>query len=891
MTPINRFILHVVHNWVNELNEEYSEGTINRFIKKFSEEAEDFNVRVTEDELRQFIKRFDTIKNSPKIKEKDLDKYTVGELIKLVRTSRFEDEREEEDEDRTPDVVYQDNGITIWNGAKQGNCIVYGASQQMPGGLKWCITQPGGDWWGRYRYGSSYGYPTFYLAKNNNLSDSDILSFVAIQVLQDGNYKFTNRANSPQVEGPFDWDGLLQQVPWLRDIPNLKNTLKYIPLSGAEKGAKVFRSKPLSFQEWAKEPFATKRLYINARAWENIRQNIFSDITNNTFLEKYISRYPEIATLVAKTPGVIQDEILLANLDKFSDGDRTSITTNMRNEVDLSYLGDLEFPFGVKKILTKINKWDLDNNERVYLTKDKSTIVKLTLGDKPKVDLYREEDIYPNIKLNKRTSKYLLDYPELDKIPLPVLVKLSEDDVIDKEVVTRVLNKAKSDPNSAIIVKNINGKEIILDSNTFASYEILENGNIRKIPFNSEEVQQMFNDSRDNEAFQQNIINLFGQNIPPTVDKEGLISIVNAIPYNQRLITVRNTPSVLLSSNGRLPFFAMPSTINPEVYSTLLDYGYDENDWRRADLNDQLGPEEWISYFNYLRATNQSYSDDVLLRILNFRGMSGNSKKAFIANNPPVNNDGNFKPVMNGDTALLINKADPRNSRKVSDTDKLVKVNIPSAVARQLLGGQAAAAPDANAPAADNANVRRRGRPAGVPNAPRPQQQVQPAVEGNLSLTDVANQYNLVQGFNAISRNAARKFRANGMQAPVVGNRGASARNNMLGNAGRVTAVYEFGPSDIYIIRLANNTQVASIVAQPGNIHYLVTDSTAYQLSSPRALLQVLQQRNLAEIRHYIVREYFGRNPQHLDEFKQLFNEYITEKKKQNEVKRTKSSY
>ncbi len=39
----------------------------------------------------------------------------------------------------------------------------------------------------------------------------------------------------------------------------------------------------------------------------------------------------------------------------------------------------------------------------------------LTFGDGSiKVGLYTEDDYYPNIKLNQRTSKYLLDYPELD---------------------------------------------------------------------------------------------------------------------------------------------------------------------------------------------------------------------------------------------------------------------------------------------------------------------------------------------------------------------------------------------------------------------------------------------------------------------------------------------
>jgi hypothetical protein len=179
MRPIDKFILHVVHN-LFPLNE-YSQGEMKFLIDKFKEEAEDLNIQVTDEQLKKYIERFDQLKNNPKVTEKDLRKYSLSKLIQLVTSSPgAELPNEEEPEDDTPDVVYNDNGITIWNGAKQGNCIVYGASQKLPGGRKWCITEPGGSYWGTYRYGQSYGYPTFYLAKNDNLPDSNRLSFVSL---------------------------------------------------------------------------------------------------------------------------------------------------------------------------------------------------------------------------------------------------------------------------------------------------------------------------------------------------------------------------------------------------------------------------------------------------------------------------------------------------------------------------------------------------------------------------------------------------------------------------------------------------------------------------------------------------------------------------------------
>jgi hypothetical protein len=894
MTPINRFILHVVHNLL-PLNE-YSQGVLDKIIAHYREEADDLNISISDNQLKNYIERFDRIK--PGIIQKggtDLIKMGAGgkvevivplsQLIRLISSRKASgNEVEAEEIDITPDVVYNNdnNTIVIYNGSTQDNCVRYG------NGEKWCITRTS---FPSYRYSKDKSYPTFYLAKNNNLTTSNKLSFVAIQVRnpettgENNRYVYTDRTNNPNESRPMSFNQLMSEVPWLGEVPNIKSVLKYIPLSTREKMTQLYGTSPISYREWVKLPYSVKEQYLVIRK----SRTLFSDINNEEFVEKYLPKYPELAKFIAETPGIVNSLTLLQNLDKFSNQIGRSITANIQTLIPTKYLST-ELPFDVKKLLVKLNKWDLDPNERLYITQDGNTIVKLTLGDDMMVSLYQAEDDYPTIKLNKRTSKYLLDYPELDKIPLKILLDLAGKEAIDKDLITRILDNAKNDPNSAIIIKNVNGREIILDSNTFVSYEILENGNIKRVPFDDEDVQQIFNDSKDNEVFQQNVVSLFKQGIPPTVDKEALTSIINAIPYNQRIITAKDMPSVILSSNGRLPFFAMPSTVTPNVYSTNLDYGFYGDDWRRVDFSNQLGPEEWNSYFNYLRATNQSYSDDALLRVLN--GMGGNSKKAFIANNPPVNNTGNLKPVMNGNTALLINRADPKNSRKVSDTGKLIKANIPSALARQLLGNQPAAAPAANAPAADNADVRRRGRPAGVPNAPRQQQPAAPAAQGNINVGARMQENGLETGYLALPRSIRNAINViNATTTPITNNRGASRRQNILGNAGRVTSVLDVGESTIYFIQLGNNTRIASLVKQPGNLHYIITPTNSYQLNSPSELLQVLQQRNLAEIRHYIVREYFERNPQHLNEFKQIFNEYITEKKKQNEVKRIKSSY
>jgi len=882
MKAIDKFILHVVHNWKNELNEAYSERAIKDFITKFKEEADDLNVSVTDDQLRSYIERFDTLKNSPKITEKDLAKYTLSKLIRLVTSTKGIEAPEETE--NTPDVVYNQDGLTIYNGSKEDNCLNYGR------GESWCITRGS---FGNYRYDTNRKNPTFYLVKDSNLSDSDRKSFFIVVVGSDNTYKASDRSNNDVGGRATEWD---RWEPWsfveqnFPSVRGLRSTFKYIPLSSAEKLNQLYKNNPINIREFIKFPYSVKEQYLVVRKGGEL----FTDVTTDEFVEKYLPKYPQLASFISTNYGVIPSEILVKYLDKFSNQDTRSIIANMRDKVKSSLLSSETIPFEVKKFLVKFDKWSLDPSERLYVTKDGNAIVKLTLGEDVKVGVYTEEDDYPNVKLNKRTSKYLLDYPELDKIPLNNLLKLAKDEIIDKSLITKVLDNAKEDPNSAIVVKPVEDGEIILDSNTFSSYKIDNSGKISTIPFDNEEVQQIFSDSKNNESFQQNALNLFktGQPIPTTIDKKALASVINSMPYNQRVVQTasNNIPSVVLASTDEnTPFFTIPTNVNSAI-SYLKPIFIYNNMNGFASLYNTFNDGMMSSYLAYLRQINRSFNDTELRTILNASSNTIGTKKAFIRNNPPVNADNIYKAVIYNDggasDVILINTANPRESSILSTArNNLKQLNLSVAKARQLLG-QAAPTPAAGAaqPAAGgDAAGPRRGRPAGVPNAPRPA--AAPVAAGNLALSTVTNQNNLTPGFNSLPLSILRKFNVGGRQIPVPNNRGASARNNILGNAGRVIAVYEFGPSSVYIIRTPNDgpggiQTIASIVAQPGNSHYIVTNNNAYPLGSPRDLLQALQQRNLAEIHQYLVNEYMGRNPEHLTEFKELLRKHINEKKK-----------
>ena len=860
MRPIDKFILHVVHNSFS-LNE-YSEGEMKKLISQFRDEADDLNIQITDDQLKAYITRFDALKNSPKVQEKDLRKYSLSKLIKLVTSSKGVEEPAEEI-DITPDVVYNENGLIIYNGSKAENCLNFGA------GEKWCITRGS---FGNYRYDSNRKNPTFYLVKDTNLPNSDKKSFFVVVVGNDNTYKASDRSNNDVGGRATEWDRwegwnfVEQNFPSVR---GLRDVFKYIPLSSSEKINQSYKNRAISIREWIKLPFTVKEQYLVVRK----NRGLFDDITDDEFVEKYLPKYPQIANFIATNAGIISNVILAKNLEKFSNQDVKSIIANMRDKIDLKFLPTDAISFEVKKFLVQSNKWDVPSTERLYVTKDGSTIVKLKLGDDIKIGLYQAEDDFPDIKLNKRTSKYLLDYPELDKIPVRNLIKLVQDEVIDKNVLDKVLEQAKTDSNSAIVVKD----NIIIDSNSFASYKI-DGGKIAQVPFDSEEVQTVFNAQKENEGFQQNALSLINSrnNIPETIDKDAFVSILRATPLESRVIEYNNEPSVVLTTQSTdHPIVVQNVSRGASSFQITSWYGRD-GDWRRKGGSGDYSndPEIYKSIFRYLSQTGVTFSDRQLVdglkgmsrRVYNPRGIV----KAIIEAGVPMATDSTFKPIIYQDKPYIVNTQSPRNSYTASETTgKLVSANIPASTAARMLG---TAAPAAAAPTG------RRGRPAGQANAPRPA--AAPAAAGDINVGEVMDETGLDVAFLRLPRTILRKLNVtNASRVAPNGDRGAARRNNQLGGRGQVGRVISIGASKIYFIRLANGQVIASINVQPGNSNYLLlgneNGNRAIVLTSPSELVTILQNLNLAEHHSYIVREFLANYPEHKNEVKSILEKHL----------------
>jgi hypothetical protein len=289
-----------------------------------------------------------------------------------------------------------------------------------------------------------------------------------------------------------------------------------------------------------------------------------------------------------------------------------------------------------------------------------------------------------------------------------------------------------------------------------------------------------------------------------------------------------------------------------------------------------------------MRNENLVYESNRLISQWRNTYHSAQVKKDWFRANPPFSPTDQYAPAVSEDNYYLINKQNPRDSRKLSDSGKLIKANIPPTLARQLLGatpdeatpaaqfgaGQAVAAPVAGAP--------RRGRPAGVQNVRAPQPAAPAAAAGGgINVNDRMTETGLLAAFNSLPRADNRRLNVtDARRVTPQGDRGVARRNNQLGGAGSVGQVLEIGPSKIYFIRLANQQIIASINIQPGNRNYLLLPGgIMVTLNSPSELMQALQQWNLAEVRNYIVREYIANNPQYLDEVREMLRKHIAETK------------
>lgn len=139
----------------NHILNEYSNKIINQLIDKFKQEKPNLSPNI----IQSYIERFSQIKDSPRVSEKDILKYSWKELENIVDSNQPKRIKAGKINDGEPNsdanLVYNQNGLRIYLGKDKKSCIKYG------NGYSFCISARGGNnMYNDYRY-EQKGTPYF----------------------------------------------------------------------------------------------------------------------------------------------------------------------------------------------------------------------------------------------------------------------------------------------------------------------------------------------------------------------------------------------------------------------------------------------------------------------------------------------------------------------------------------------------------------------------------------------------------------------------------------------------------------------------------------------------------------------------------------------------------
>lgn len=875
MLNIYKLIEHLVQNLV-PLNE-YSEGMLKRIIEKFKEEADDKNIEISDSLLTKYIQQFDNMKNSPSVTEKDIMKWPLQKLMRTVASSVKDVDEDEWDPGH--DVLYDEDGIIVWNGNTEDRCIRF-ARNEAP----WCIARGS---FANYHMDPDRGYPVFYLLRNTNLDDSDSnsdsynLSFMALQVrnpdkYSDGkNYVYTLRKNYPYESERKSWDEVISEVPWVNDIPNIKDILKYVAPSRAEMEAEnnVPRVRANRFQTF---PFDKKQTYLRKRGTDS---DIVSDLNNVEFIKRYVATDNKLGQWFAQNPTVGREKEKLETIESFPKSAQNSIVANLRQTYEAErYLFSERFSWNVKKLLTYKNMWETMSYIRIYVTADKETIVaagapRSNGTTTVRLGIVTEHEEHEDIKVNKNTVKYLIDFPvatEEDKAifqkMIPIISGLNPE--VDKNILKVIEGVYKK--------VTVEGQDFYYDPSSLTGFRVGEGSKLESM--STEEVLNILPEEDKEETFSkvqvefkrallslQSISNhRMLSNIPLTL----IYAAVEAMPYADRTRTESGYEGTLLVSptTDRMFIPKDPGTL----YSKLT---YDE----RALVGDRVyKPADYKVYLEYLKETGAKLEwRDVRDIIQDTADITypGPLMEILAEYADAVFSDDTkerYKVVVEGDVVYVVDLEEAGRSKKFTMAGG-GRSSLSDAEYNRLAGREEET-PEAGGETQSQRPVRQTG--------------TQPIGDFRPSITaDTIRDF--ITGTIGVEYddlpNTIKARLEQGAQTVPNDERGARLRNRLLGGRGTVTTVLRLAgrSSAAYIIRMDDGPRIISLAMQPGNIQGIIHGAGWTRMNSVNDLLAVLQDNQLAEeFKQVYIREFLAANPSMKNEVKSHLQNYLAEKKK-----------
>ena len=913
---MDRLLEHIIRDFYT-IDEAYSPKIIKQLIDKFKQELEDFNMDPIGDRtLESYIKRFDQLKNSPKIKEKDLLKWSISDLVRLITSAPSSaDEVVNEDDEyimNSGTPVFENDYIQIFHAGNQAQCTTLRTfDSNNDRGESWCI---GRGSYSSYRFQERRREPSFYYIIDkekfneaqgqSNHQDFD-KSFFVVQIRSNGNYVYTPRSNSPNESSEMDWESLTNTFPILAQQIT-PDVLRYIPITPNEKMMGKYKNEKMGIREFLKLPFDTKKQYLVLRNGNSL----FPQISNDDFVTRVLPKLPKLSEFISVTHGIIDSDTLLKHLESFTNQHSKSIIQNLRN-LDTDILYDPVISWDVKKILIKYasDKFT-EPREFSYLSKDEKVILVILVVDELNnsnynpITIITENDVYRDIKITSRLEKYVegIDFSKIDEDYLFTLVL---NNYLPLSAVTNILEVIKAGNNEDFTYSESEGKEYIINTSEAAAYNI-DNNVLTTVPFDSPEIATLLGD-----GFIRTMLQVFGNsvNIGPTKNMGDLARIVQTATVEERVITNDNVndgrPVILITdpndTNNKV--FLIPTEATHINTPNLTNHCFDP-EGRLRTYSTSVSPSIYEQYFDYLRSTNQVIEDVNLNFIFsNSRYSNGGMfKRLFIKGNPPLSPDSNLalKYWEPNDEYYIINKTTPSQSHKISpDSGKRIKANISRRLYATIMGEAPAAPETPAAPAAPGAP--RRGRPAGGARVydltTLPPLQDHPTEEtAETTITGY--------GFNWNGLSDRVKYALHGHATPrnIYDSGGVTRRRTQLrgidgDNTYRVTHYYTVdseGTSAMYLIQRENweDEEVAyepvamNLVIQPGNEHWLVTTNNAIRMTTANVANAVQNLNESIDIKKYILKETIyqqNKETMKISELQALVKEAIQEVLTENE--------
>lgn len=286
--------MNIFLNTYNLLIEAYASNVVEQLKQKFKQQDE----TLQDETVEWYIKRFDTIKDSPLIKNfasrvfrikapGDIFNYSWKQLESTVDQMPQPENHPKriatDDDSDDAKLIYDKNNLKIYDAPTKQACIQLG-QHEFGKAYSFCISRPkSGNMYSSYRF----QHNSFYFVYDADKTENDANHLLVIQANKDSDqYTLTNATNTGDKQS--SWDQIVKMQPKLQ---NLKNLFKFHEYTAKELIAhQVENTTSADFDELnyeQKHAYISIDKQINYASWETLPRELKA-----LYTDKAVARQP-----------------------------------------------------------------------------------------------------------------------------------------------------------------------------------------------------------------------------------------------------------------------------------------------------------------------------------------------------------------------------------------------------------------------------------------------------------------------------------------------------------------------------------------------------------------------------------------------------------------------